>query len=85
MENRAFAASAATPDCPATTLATPDLEEQITLLSASITVATWRLLMLGGARRALLRALAQLEMRHRHGCGAREGTRGAGAGIAASG
>ena len=46
MENRAFAASAATPDCPATTLATPDLEEQITLLSASITVATWRLLML---------------------------------------
>ena len=86
MENRAFSGVVGSGESPTVALSTRDLEEQITLLSASITVATWRLLMLIAELdrrnawqqgRALLRALAQLEMRHRHRRGARESVGGA--------
>lgn len=46
MENRAFSGVVGSGESPTVALSTRDLEEQITLLSASITVATWRLLML---------------------------------------
>jgi hypothetical protein len=46
MENRAYSGLTGSDPSPTAALSTRDLEEQIALLSASITVATWRLLML---------------------------------------
>ncbi len=46
METRAFSGVVGSVELPTVALSTPELEEQIALLSASIAVATWRLLML---------------------------------------
>jgi hypothetical protein len=46
METRTFSASAPQPGCDLQSLSAADLEDEITALSASIAVATWRLLIL---------------------------------------
>ncbi len=54
METCTFSASAPRPGCDLQSVSAADLEDEITALSASIAVATWRLLML----------IAELDRRH---------------------
>src|SRR5687767_7615276 len=54
---------------------TDELAIEICTLSGHINAANHRFLVLVGRRHAILRTLAQLEMRHRTGCRTRKGTR----------
>ena len=58
METCTLSASAPQPGCDQQSLSAADLEDEITALSASIAVATWRLLML------MLMLIAELERRN---------------------